>query len=167
MRRDCAKPEVNPESIRGRTVDERFRKRRRTVMELAAQEARRLNHEYIGTEHILLGLIKVGNGVAANALRNLGIDLDKVRHEIEKIVRHGPGGEQVMGPLPYTPWAKNVFDYSVEEARNLNHNYVGSEHMLLGLLREQEGVAVQVLLNLGLKPELVRNEVLNLLGRNT
>ena len=99
--------------------------------------------------------------------RNLDIDLRKIRPEVEKIVQHGPGGEQVvMGPLPHTPRAKKVIDYSVEEARNLNHNYVGTEHLLLGLLREQEGVAAQVLMNLGPKLEDIREEVRRLLGRN-
>jgi len=146
---------------------ERFTDRARKVMQLANQEAQRFNHEYIGTEHILLGLVKEGSGVAANVLKNLDIDLRKIRLEVEKIVQHGPGGEQVvMGRLPHTPRAKKVIDYSVEEARNLNHNYVGTEHLLLGLLREQEGVAAQVLMNLGLKLEEVREEVLNLLGHN-
>src|SRR5204863_2778426 len=146
---------------------DRFTDRARKVMQLANQEAQRFNHEYIGTEHILLGLVKEGSGVAANVLKNLDIDLRKIRLEVEKIVQHGPGGEQVvMGRLPHTPRAKKVIDYSVEEARNLNHNYVGTEHLLLGLLREQEGVAAQVLMNLGLKLEDVREEVLNLLGHN-
>src|SRR5205809_458299 len=146
---------------------ERFTDRARKVMQLANQEAQRFNHEYIGTEHILLGLVKEGSGVAANVLKNLDIDLRKIRLEVEKIVQHGPGGEQVvMGRLPHTPRAKKVIEYSVEEARNLSHNYVGTEHLLLGLLREQEGVAAQVLMNLGLKLEDVREEVLNLLGHN-
>ena len=146
---------------------ERFTDRARKVMQLANQEAQRFNHEYIGTEHILLGLVKEGSGVAANVLKNLDIDLRKIRLEVEKIVQHGPGGEQVvMGRLPHTPRAKKVIEYSIEEARNLNHNYVGTEHLLLGLLREQEGVAAQVLMNLGLKLEDVREEVLNLLGHN-
>ncbi len=146
---------------------ERFTDRARKVMQLANQEAQRFNHEYIGTEHVLLGLVKEGSGVAANVLKNLDIDLRKIRLEVEKIVQHGPGGEQVvMGRLPHTPRAKKVIEYSVEEARNLNHNYVGTEHLLLGLLREQEGVAAQVLMNLGLKLEDVREEVLNLLGHN-
>src|SRR5436190_8510011 len=146
---------------------ERFTDRARKVMQLANQEAQRFNHEYIGTEHILLGLVKEGSGVAANVLKNLDIDLRKIRLEVEKIVQHGPGGDQVvMGRLPHTPRAKKVIEYSVEEARNLNHNYVGTEHLLLGLLREQEGVAAQVLMNLGLKLEDVREEVLNLLGHN-
>lgn len=144
---------------------ERFTDRARKVMQLANQEAQRFNHEYIGTEHILLGLVKEGSGVAANVLKNLDIDLRKIRLEVEKIVQSGP--EMVtMGKLPQTPRAKKVIEYSIEEARNLNHNYVGTEHLLLGLLREQEGVAAQVLMNLGLKLEDVREEVLNLLGHN-
>src|SRR3979490_2339075 len=131
---------------------ERFTDRARKVMQLANQEAQRFNHEYIGTEHILLGLVKEGSGVAANVLKNLDIDLRKIRLEVERIVQPGPGGDQVvMGRLPHTPRAKKVIEYSVEEARQLNHNYVGTEHLLLGLLREQEGVAAQVFMNLGLK----------------
>ena len=142
---------------------ERFTDRARKVMQLANQEAQRFNHEYIGTEHILLGLVKEGSGVAANVLKNLDVDLRKIRLEVEKLVQSGP--EMVtMGKLPQTPRAKKVIEYSMEEARNLNHNYVGTEHILLGLLREQEGVAAQVLMNLGLKLEDVREEVLNLLG---
>ena len=142
---------------------ERFTDRARKVMQLANQEAQRFNHEYIGTEHVLLGLVKEGSGVAANVLKNLDVDLRKIRLEVEKLVQSGP--EMVtMGKLPQTPRAKKVIEYSMEEARNLNHNYVGTEHILLGLLREQEGVAAQVLMNLGLKLEDVREEVLNLLG---
>jgi ATP-dependent Clp protease ATP-binding subunit ClpC len=142
---------------------ERFTDRARKVMQLANQEAQRFNHEYVGTEHVLLGLIKEGSGVAANVLRNLDVDLRKIRNEVEKIVQAGP--EMVtMGKLPQTPRAKKVIEYAIEEARNLNHNYVGTEHLLLGLLREQEGVAAQVLMNLNLKLEEVREEVLNLLG---
>ncbi|MCC5786011.1 MAG: ATP-dependent Clp protease ATP-binding subunit [Phycisphaerales bacterium] len=142
---------------------ERFTDRARKVMALANQEAQRFNHEYIGTEHILLGLVKEGSGVGANVLKNLDVDLRKVRLEVEKLVKAGP--EMVtMGKLPQTPRAKKVIEYAIEEARNLNHNYVGTEHLLLGLLREQDGVAAQVLMNLGLKLEEVREEVLNLLG---
>ncbi len=142
---------------------ERFTDRARKVMALANQEAQRFNHEYIGTEHILLGLVKEGSGVGANVLKNLDIDLRKVRLEVEKLVKSGP--ETVtMGKLPQTPRAKKVIEYAIEEARNLNHNYVGTEHLLLGLLREQDGVAAQVLMNLNLKLEDVREEVLNLLG---
>src|SRR6266496_1072630 len=144
---------------------ERFTDRARKVMQLANQEAQRFNHEYIGTEHILLGLVKEGSGVAANVLKNLDVDLRKIRLEVEKLVQSGPD-MVTMGRLPHTPRAKKVIEYSIEEARNLNHNYVGTEHLLLGLLREQEGVAAQVLMNLGLKLEDVREEVLNLLGHN-
>ncbi|MHC4563248.1 MAG: ATP-dependent Clp protease ATP-binding subunit [Planctomycetota bacterium] len=142
---------------------ERFTNRARKVMALANQEAQRFNHEYIGTEHILLGLIKEGSGVGANVLKNLGVDLHKVRVEVEKQVQPGP--EMVaMGKLPQTPRAKKVIEYGIEEARNLNHNYVGTEHLLLGLLREQDGVAANVLMNLGLKLDQIRDEVLTLLG---
>jgi len=142
---------------------ERFTDRARKVMALANQEAQRFNHEYIGTEHILLGLVKEGSGVGANVLKNLDIDLRKVRLEVEKLVKSGPD-MVTMGKLPQTPRAKKVIEYGIEEARNLNHNYVGTEHLLLGLLREHDGVAAQVLINLGLKLEEVREEVLNLLG---
>src|SRR4028119_1707354 len=142
---------------------ERFTDRARKVMALANQEAQRLNHEYIGTEHILLGLVKAGSGVGANVLKNLDGDLRKVRLEVEKLVKSGPD-MVTMGKLPQTPRAKKVIEYAIEEARNLNHNYVGTEHLLLGLLREHDGVAAQVLMNLNLKLEEVREEVLNLLG---
>src|SRR6195952_4135507 len=142
---------------------ERFTDRARKVMALANQEAQRFNHEYIGTEHILLGLVKEGSGVGATVLKNLDIDLRKVRLEVEKLVKSGPD-MVTMGKLPQTPRAKKVIEYAIEEARNLNHNYVGTEHLLLGLLREHDGVAAQVLMNLSLKLEEVREEVLNLLG---
>src|SRR5512147_1608399 len=142
---------------------ERFTDRARKVMALANQEAQRFNHEYIGTEHILLGLVKEGSGVGANVLKNLDVDLRKVRLEVEKLVKSGPD-MVTMGKLPQTPRAKRVIEYAIEESRNLNHNYVGIEHLLLGLLREEEGVAAQVLMNLGLELGKVREEVLNLLG---
>jgi len=132
-------------------------------MALANQEAQRFNHEYIGTEHILLGLVKEGSGVGANVLKNLDVDIKKLRLEVEKLVKSGPDMVS-MGKLPQTPRAKKVIEYAIEEARALNHNYVGTEHILLGLLRETEGIAAQVLMNLGLKLEDVRQEVLNLLG---
>src|ERR1700741_71104 len=116
---------------------ERFTDRARKVMQLANQEAQRFNHEYIGTEHILLGLVKEGSGVAANVLKNLDVDLRKIRHEVENIVLPGP--EMVtMGKLPMTPRAKKVIEYAMDEARTMLHNYVGTEHLLLGLMREQE-----------------------------
>ena len=132
-------------------------------MALANQEAQRFNHEYIGTEHILLGLVKEGSGVGATVLKNLDVDIKKLRLEVEKLVKSGPD-MVTMGKLPQTPRAKKVIEYAIEEARALNHNYVGTEHILLGLLRESEGIAAQVLMNLGLKLEDVRQEVLNLLG---
>lgn len=137
--------------------------RARRVLALANQEAQRFNHQYIGTEHILLGLVKEGSGVAASALKSLGVDLRTVRLEVEKLVKSGP--EMVtMGKLPHTPRCKRALDFAHEEADGLNHNYIGTEHLLLGLLREQDGVAAQVLMNLGLKLEDVREEVRNLLG---
>src|SRR5947208_2279477 len=126
----------NP-GIRGAAMYERFTDRPRRVMQLANQEAQRFNHEYIGTEHILLGPVAEGSGVAANVLKNLDIDLRKIRREVERIVQHGPGGEQVVaGRLPHTPRAKKVIEYAIEEARLLKHSYIGTEHLLLGLLRE-------------------------------
>ena len=144
---------------------ERFTDRARRVMGLANQEAQRFNHEYIGTEHILLGLIKEGSGVAANVLRNLDVDLKRIRMEVEKMV---PSGHDMvtMGQLPFTPRAKKVIELALEEARALGHNYIGTEHLLLGLLRESEGVAAQVLMDLGVKLEDVREEVLRLLGHD-
>src|SRR4051812_28216578 len=143
---------------------ERFTDRARKVMQLANQEAQRFNHEYIGTEHILLGLVKEGSGVAANVLKNLDIDLRKIRLEVETMVQSGPPC-YVGGKLPHTPKVKQVISHAIDEARKLNHNYVGTEHVLLGLLREDEGVAAQVLMNLGLKLEDVREEVMCLLGQ--
>ncbi|MCA8920412.1 MAG: ATP-dependent Clp protease ATP-binding subunit [Planctomycetes bacterium] len=142
---------------------DRFTDRARKVMGLARQEAQRFNHQYIGTEHILLGLIQEGSGVAANVLRNLEVDPDKIRVEVEKIVEDGQT-MVAMGQLPFTPRAKKVLELASEEATNLRHNYIGTEHLLLGLIRENEGVAAQVLMNLNLKLEDVREEVLELLG---
>ncbi|UCE99592.1 MAG: ATP-dependent Clp protease ATP-binding subunit [Planctomycetota bacterium] len=142
---------------------ERFTDRARKVMALANQEAQRFNHEYIGTEHILLGLVKEGSGVGATVLKNLDVDIKKLRLEVEKLVKSGPD-MVTMGKLPQTPKAKKVIEYAIEEARSLNHNYVGTEHILLGLLRETEGIGAQVLMSIGLKLEEVRQEVLNLLG---
>src|SRR5262245_51233215 len=142
---------------------ERFTDRARKVMQLANQESQRFNHEYIGTEHILLGLVKEGAGVAANVLKNLDIDLGKIRLEVEKIVQAGPD-MVTMGKLPMTPRAKTVIEYSIEEADHFNHKYVGTEHLLLGLLREEGGVAAEVLVSLGLKLADVREEVIILVG---
>jgi four helix bundle protein len=142
---------------------QRFTDRARKVMALANQEAQRFNHEYIGTEHILLGLVKEGSGVGATVLKNLDVDIKRLRQEVEKLVKSGPN-MVMMGKLPQTPRAKKVIEYAVEEARALNHNYVGTEHILLGLIRESDGIAAQMLMNLGLNLEGVRNEVLKLLG---
>src|SRR5207247_5672208 len=144
---------------------ERSTDRARKAMQLANQEAQRFRHEYIGTEHILLGLVQEGSGVAANVLKNLNVELRTIRREVEKIVQAGPDMVK-LGKMPQTPRAKKVIEFAVEEARNLNHNYVGTEHLLLGLIREDEGVASQVLMNLGLDLAKVREEVLRLLGHN-
>src|SRR6516225_6605564 len=119
---------------------ERFTDRARKVMQLANQEAQRFSREYIGTEHILLGLVQEGSGVAANVLKNLDVDLRRIRPEVERTVTPGPTGEDPspIGRRPQEPRAKKVIEYSIEEARNLDHNYVGTGHLLLGLLREEE-----------------------------
>ncbi len=142
---------------------DRFTDRAKKVMNLARQEAQRFNHEYLGTEHVLLGLVQEGSGVAANVLKNMGIELDKIRMEVEKIVKTGPS-MVTMGQLPFTPRAKKVLELSMEEASNLGHNYIGTEHLLLGLIKENQGIAAQVLLNLSVKLEDVREEVLDFLG---
>ncbi len=141
---------------------ERFTDRARLVMALANQEAQRFNHKYIGTEHIMLGLVKEGSGVGVTVLKNLNIDLRTVRMEVEKLVKSGPD-MVTLGKLPQTPRAKKVIEYAYEESRNLGHNYVGTEHLLLGLLGEKEGIAAQILLNLGLKLEEVHEAINNLL----
>ena len=144
---------------------ERFTDRARKVMQLANQEAQRFNHEYIGTEHILLGLIKEGGGVAANVLKSFNIDLRKIRLEVEKLIQGGPD-MMTMGKLPQTPRAKRVVQYAFEESQDLNSGYVGTEHIFIGLLREDEGVAAQVLMNLGLQLGNVRKNIMELLGND-
>ncbi|MEK7744133.1 MAG: ATP-dependent Clp protease ATP-binding subunit, partial [Elusimicrobiota bacterium] len=141
---------------------EKFTDRARKVLSLAREEAKRFNHQHIGTEHILLGLVQEGSGVAAMVIENMDVDLKKLRLEIEKLVQTGSDTVTIGSP-PFTPRTKKVLDYAWEEARSLGHNYVGTEHLLLGLLRENEGVAAQVLLNLGLKLEDVRERVLEML----
>ena len=137
---------------------ERFSDSIRRVMQLANQEAQRFNHEYVGTEHVLLGLVKEGSGVAANVLKNLDVDLRKIRLEVEKLVQSGP--EMVtMGKLPQTPRAKKVIECSMEEARNYGCNAAGTGHLLIGILREQEGVASQVLSSLGITLDRVRSAI--------
>ena len=141
----------------------RFTERARRVILLAREEAKRLDHDYLGTEHILLGLIREGEGVGATALQNLGLDLAQVRQEVEKAVGRG-GGALFLGQIPFTPRAKKVLELAVTEAKKLGHNYIGTEHLLLGLIKEGEGVAAQILTNLGANLEKVREEVVNLLG---
>ncbi|MBX5475628.1 MAG: ATP-dependent Clp protease ATP-binding subunit [Clostridia bacterium] len=141
----------------------RYSERAQRVIILAQEEARRLNYNYVGTEHLLLGLIREGSGIAAKALQNLGIDLDHVRAEVEKVI--GRGNQPVSGEIGYTPRAKKVvMELALEEARQLGHNYVGTEHILLGLIREGEGVAARVLENMGADLERVQREVIKLLG---
>src|SRR3979490_770616 len=141
---------------------ERFTDRARRVVVLAQEEARMLNHNYIGTEHILLGLIHEGEGVAAKALESLGISLEAVRQQVEEII--GQGQPAPSGHIPFTPRAKKVLELSLREALQLGHNYIGTEHILLGLIREGEGVAAQVLVKLGADMEKVRQQVLQLLS---
>ena len=144
---------------------ERFTDRARKVLALANQEAERFNHEYIDTEHILLGLVKEGSGMGTNVLKNLNIDLLTVRREVEKLIKAGPD-RAPKGKLPQTPRAKKVIEYAIEESRRFGHNYVGTEHLLLGLFREQDGVAAVVLRIVGLELKQVREEILNLLGQD-
>ena len=141
---------------------ERFTERARRVVVLAQEEARALNHNYIGTEHILLGLVHDGEGVAAEALESLGISLEAVRLQVEEII--GRGASASTGHIPFTPRAKKVLELSLREALQLGHDYIGTEHILLGLIREGEGVAAQVLQRLGAGLERVRQEVLGLLS---
>lgn len=138
---------------------DKFTNRAKQVIKLAKKEAQRLNHNYLGTEHVLLGLLKLGQGVAVNVLRNLNIDFETVRNEVEKLVGYGPE-IQVYGDPALTGKVKKVFEYANEEAANLNHNYVGTEHLLLGLLRQTDGVAAQVLENLNVVLKEIRKEVL-------
>jgi ATP-dependent Clp protease ATP-binding subunit ClpC len=140
---------------------ERFTDRARRVVVLAQDEARRLNHNYIGTEHILLGLIHEGDGVAAKALESLGISLDAVRQQVEEII--GQGQQAPSGHIPFTRRAKKVLELSLRESLQLGHNYIGTEHILLGLIREGDGVGSQVLVKLGADLNRVRQQVIQLL----
>jgi len=144
----------------------RFTERARKVILLAKEEAKRFNHDYIGTEHILLGLVREGEGVAAAVLESAGLSSEKIRVEIEKLVKAGPS-TLISGDIPFTPKAKKVMELSMDEAVSLGHNYIGTEHLLLGLLREGEGVAAQVLINLGLDLNKARSEIMRLLGSTT
>src|SRR5471030_1230931 len=146
----------------GGGVFERFTDRARRVLVLAQEEARLLNHSFIGTEHILLGLIHEGEGVAAKALESLGVSLEAVREKVEETI--GLAGTAPTGSPPFTPRAKKVLELSLREALQLGHNYIGTEHMLLGLVREGEGVAAQVLVSLGADLARVRQQVIQLLS---
>lgn len=140
----------------------KFTERAQKVIAYAQEEARRLNHNVVGTEHILMGLLREGEGIAAKALQNMGLDLKQVRQQIEMMIGIGPF--TVQGPIGYTPRAKRVMELALDESRRLGHNYVGTEHILLGLIREGEGVAAQVLANLGISMDKAQTEVMNLLG---
>src|ERR1043166_6050970 len=141
-----------------------FTERVRKVLTMAREEAARLHHEYVGTEHILLGLIREGEGVAASVLQNLNVELEEIQQKIEETVKKGKAG-QASGPdLPYTSRAKKVLELAMSEARELSHGYVGTEHLLLGLLREEKGIAAQVLTDSGVNLDAARAETLRLLG---
>src|ERR1043165_3617503 len=153
---------VSENLTRGGHLFERFTDRARRVLVLAQEEARLLNHNFIGTEHILLGLIHEGEGTAAKALESLGITLEAVREKVEETI--GPAGASTTGSPPFTPRAKKVLELSLREALQLGHNYIGTEHILLGLIREGEGVAAQVLVKLGADLNRVRQQVIQLLS---
>ncbi len=140
---------------------ERFTDRARRVVVLAQEEARMLNHNYIGTEHILLGLIHEGQGVAAKAIESVGISLDEVREQVEEMI--GRSTSAPTGHIPFTPRAKKVLELALREALELGHNYIGTEHLLLGVMREGEGVGAQVLVKLGADRSRVREQVIQLL----
>src|SRR6476619_3355234 len=141
-----------------------FTERVRKVLAMAREEAARLHHEYVGTEHILLGLIREGEGVAAKVLQNLNVELDDIQQKIEETVKKGKAGQTTGPDLPYTSRAKKVLELAMSEARELNHSYVGTEHLLLGLLREEKGIAAQVLTDAGVNLDAARAETLRILG---
>jgi ATP-dependent Clp protease ATP-binding subunit ClpC len=141
---------------------DKFTERARKVLSLAQEEAQRFQHNYIGTEHLLLGLVREGEGVAAKVLRKLGVELQKVREAVEFII--GRGDRIVLGEIGLTPRAKKVIELSVDEARRMNHHYIGTEHLLLGLLREGEGISAGVLESLGVNLERARRETLAVLS---
>src|SRR6201998_1853199 len=149
----------------GNAIMNDFTPRVQQVLALASKEAERFNHNYVGTEHLLLRLIKLGQGVAVNVLQRMGLDLERVRMEVEKHVG-SPPEKKMIGNIPYTPRVKKVLALAVKEAKALNHSYVGTEHILLGLLREGEGVAARVLKSLEVDPARARNEILKELDPN-
>ena len=143
---------------------DKFTERARKVLSLAQEEAQRFQHNYIGTEHLLLGLVREGEGVAAKVLANLGVELNKVRSAVEFII--GRGDRIMHGDIGLTPRAKKVIELAVDEARRLDHHYIGTEHLLLGLLREGEGIAAGVLEKLGVTLERARTEILQILSKH-
>src|SRR5690349_13158581 len=142
---------------------DKFTERAKKVLSLAQEEAQRFQHNYIGTEHILLGLVREGEGVAAKVLSNLGIELKRVRNAVESLV--GRGDRIVLGEIGLTPRAKLVIELAVDEAKRLNHHYIGTEHLLLGLIREREGIASRTLESLGVKLENVRTQIIQVLSQ--
>src|ERR1700719_4307612 len=143
---------------------DKFTERARKVLTLAQDEAQRFNHNYIGTEHLLLGLVREGEGVAARVLENMNVELAKVRTAVEFII--GRGDRPVVGEVGLTPRAKRVIELAIDEARRLGHNYIGTEHLLLGLVREGEGIAAGVLESLGVNLDKVRHEVIKVLTQS-
>ena len=143
---------------------DKFTDRARKVLTLAQDEAQRFNHNYIGTEHLLLGLVREGEGVAARVLENMNVELAKVRTAVEFII--GRGDRPVVGEVGLTPRAKRVIELAIDEARRLGHNYIGTEHLLLGLVREGEGIAAGVLESLGVNLDKVRHEVIRVLSQS-
>src|SRR5512132_4187051 len=141
-----------------------FTERVRKVLAMAREEAARLHHEYVGTEHILLGLIREGEGVAATVLQNLNVELDEIQQKIEETVKKGKAAQATGPDLPYTSRAKKVLELAMSEAREMGHSYVGTEHLLLGLLREEQGIGAQVLVSLGITREKGHREGRNTLG---
>ncbi len=152
----------NDAQMRNRDRFDKFTERARNVLHLAQEEAQRLHHNYIGTEHLLLGLVREGEGVAGKVLTSLGVDLEKVRKAVEDII--GRGDRIVLGEIGLTPRAKKVIEFAVDEARHLNHHYIGTEHLLLGLLREGEGIGAGVLESFGLNLQDVRAKTIQVLN---
>ncbi|MBU2567719.1 MAG: AAA family ATPase, partial [Elusimicrobia bacterium] len=144
----------------------KFTDRAQKVILIAQEEAKRLNHDYVGTEHLLLGLVSIGEGVAAQVMDNMGVDLKKLRNEVEKIVGTGDN-VMLLGEIPFSPRAKKVLELAVDEAANMGHYYVGTEHLLLGLIKEEDGIAARVIENMGVKITDVRQEIIELLGEPT
>jgi hypothetical protein len=157
--------QADQQELRGSVMNGyNFTERVRKVLGMAREEAARLHHEYVGTEHILLGLVREGEGVAATVLQNLSVELDEIQQKIEETVKNGKAGQTTGPDLPYTSRAKKVLELAMAEARELHHAYVGTEHLLLGLLREERGIAAQVLGDAGITIDNARNEVLRILG---